>query len=647
MTKAKTILFLMIFALVSVCAAQTEYGMVTRLDGKLFKEAGGQTREVREGELVFIDDQLRTGEGSYAEIRFRGKNYLIDADTEFSLRQISVPPRSERKVAAKADYIVGILELLETASVLPVKAGDELRVSDVVRTGERSYAELLYGDKILVKVDQNTTLEIKEFEEKRKTLKQLIGKIWVKAKKLVAEKFEVETRFGTAGVRGTQFGVSVDGAEGLDVDCEEGAVYMRSPSGEEVEIPAGMRCGIRPDGSLKDIVKRPESGGFDDFGPSGDGVFSPEVLEAVRELQKLGRAVKAEPGEDNIRLFLAKFAALERIIGPEERESAEYGDLSVINDMLTSLLEKIKTLIYETVELAETLLAEPDADGYELLMSNLTEIERITGEYGILFEDAESLTKKAEMIKARLGQSHSDDREGAIALKTVEDELMKWESLLSVRSSVVDFKMLASNIEKFTQRRPELSALISGYMRGADQSGDEAGKRYWEQAAKRVDGLKDETLRLQEIIKYESYVFNRVSATRDKLYIFKTELEAFSSHTDSASLWIEQAVNAVTTGVDIAVYAYEARTWSRLGNKYEALRSEISDYEKLISDAKRKGIFYTSARILKEYEEMLKLSGGFKVKKGCCLVTMNFGQVRRIFVLLKSFFMTSEGRSLL
>ncbi len=647
MLKKVFVLLLLSALCLGTALAQADYGQVTKIDGTLIKSTDAGDKEMSEGEIIFMDDTLKTGAGSYAEVRFRGRKYLIDESTEFTLRQITTPPRTDRKNAAKIDYIVGVLELIEQTQSQVLRVGELLKVGDVVKTGDNSYAELLYGDKVMVKVAENTTLEIKEFEEKKKTLKQLLGRIWVKARKLVAEKFEVETRFGTAGVRGTSFGVSVDSAGGLDIDCEEGLVYMRTPAGEEMEIPAGSRCGIRPDGTLKDMVPRDEKEGFESFGGDDTKKDDTAFLEALGSLKKMLASIEAEPTEEKIVKFLGALKELERTMPAEYAEHPEYLKIKRESGIYISLIEKISALVASVEKLAAKLLEEPEGEQYEQLISELQELKSIYEKYAIFSEKMKELESAAEIIRKKLMDESTQEKDENILYMAMEKEILKWEALLSVKTSVVDFRLLEMNINRFDAVAGDLIRKTEEEAKRAADAGLSQWERQWDALSDRLENLQSEGRRLREIVKFENYVYSRVSATREKIYTFKQELEAFSSYTDSASLWIEQAVNAVNTGENLIKYSTEARTWYRLGTRYEGLRAEFSSYENLIEDAKRRGIFYTSSRILKEYEEIVKLTNGFKVKKGCCLVTMNFGQLRRIFILLKNFFMTSDGRSLL
>lgn len=173
--------------------------------------------------------------------------------------------QTETVVLAKVQMIKGSLQVQRGEQWQPLVVGAILALGDTIKTGPKSYAELVYSEKIICKMGENTEITVKEFTPEKKTISHTLGKIWVKVQKLVGEKFEVETRFGTAGVRGTILGSQTDPATGTEIICEEGVIYLRTLSGEESEMTAGNACGFSVDGTLLPIA--PFSGpGFNVFG---------------------------------------------------------------------------------------------------------------------------------------------------------------------------------------------------------------------------------------------------------------------------------------------------------------------------------------------------------------------------------------------
>lgn len=190
---------------------------------------------------------------------------LLSVMTMFMLQA-----QTESTVLAKIQMIKGTLHVQRGEAWQPLAVGTSLALGDTIKTGPKSYAELIYSEKIICKLGENTEITIKEFTPEKKTISHTLGKIWVKVQKLVGEKFEVETRFGTAGVRGTILGSQTDPATGTEIICEEGVIYLRTLSGEESEMTAGNACGFSVEGKLLPIA--PFTGpGFNVFGLLGGG----------------------------------------------------------------------------------------------------------------------------------------------------------------------------------------------------------------------------------------------------------------------------------------------------------------------------------------------------------------------------------------
>jgi len=90
-----------------------------------------------------------------------------------------------------------------------VKLEQPLRQSDVLRTGGESRAELLFQDGSLVRMGEQSMLDLEEFqiEENRiqGKLQILFGRIWSNLRKVGQRSFEVQSPTAVMAVRGTTF----------------------------------------------------------------------------------------------------------------------------------------------------------------------------------------------------------------------------------------------------------------------------------------------------------------------------------------------------------------------------------------------------------------------------------------------------------
>lgn len=139
----------------------------------------------------------------------------------------------------------------------PVVTKTDLNVNDKVQTKKGANCEITLDDGSIIKLRENTTLEINDLSEDKDTKKKssvfklLLGKLWAKAEYQEDSKFEVVTPTSIAGIRGTEFAiiVAIDGAS--DILVFKGKIEVRSLIEEDKEIrtvlvEAGKALGIKP-----------------------------------------------------------------------------------------------------------------------------------------------------------------------------------------------------------------------------------------------------------------------------------------------------------------------------------------------------------------------------------------------------------------
>ncbi len=492
----------------------------------------------------------------------------------------------------RVQLIKGKLLLKKDKEWIPLAAGDTLITGDIIKTDKKSYAEIVYGEKIVCKLAENTELQIKEMKQSKKTIVQTVGKIWLKVQKLVGEKFEVETRFGTAGVRGTTLGSSTDPATGTEISCEEGIVYLRTITGIEKDINAGESGGFDTDGNLRPIVTLQTGNGFDNFGNPEDGGTLEERMQKINDL------------------------------------------FNKIDDLMKN---------------------DQDASGpFAQLSSLMSETERFIAENKLTGTGFESLKSRFEQLRRALivseGLQEFDD-----LYKKIFSEAERWEKTFSLEGSNIDFSALLPKIDTFVIWQKENRSKIEETLTilNEKQSGQAIQlTNKFKALVNYFDKLILTVEKTRSVIQFEDQLFARMTSTREKIATYKREFEMFSSKMLSSAQWVEFAKGKVAqylsgqTPTDYAQYKDQARQWRYFMQRYDALRGEFSDYEKIVSEAKRKGVFFISGRVSREGEEMVTLITNFKVKKGCCQITMNFGQLKQIFMVINSF-LNAEGKVLL
>jgi len=178
---------------------------------------------------------------------------------------------------AKAIGNIKILEVkggsasvtMPDGSSTPATAGEFIQQGATVKTGSGSSVSLLFDNGALIVVEPKSELSVDEFttdpfnyegidyktlsKEPSKSVTKLMvkdGLIGVDVVSLNSQsKFEIATPVGTAGVRGTRFGVSFNSATNrANVVVVIGSVSVSSPRGQMQVVSAGMGIGIGPAG---------------------------------------------------------------------------------------------------------------------------------------------------------------------------------------------------------------------------------------------------------------------------------------------------------------------------------------------------------------------------------------------------------------
>jgi|GEM_PF-793201 len=139
----------------------------------------------------------------------------------------------------------------------PALSRMELKVSDKVVTKKGGRCEIVLDDGSLIKMRENSTLEINDLKEEEGTKKKssvfklLMGKLWAKAEPQEGARFEVITPAAIAGIRGTEFAIIVLSDGTSDVLVFKGSIEVKSLMEEVREIKtmiveAGKALGIKP-----------------------------------------------------------------------------------------------------------------------------------------------------------------------------------------------------------------------------------------------------------------------------------------------------------------------------------------------------------------------------------------------------------------
>jgi hypothetical protein len=236
-----------------------------------------------------------------------------------------------------------------TEKIAKIDAGTKLKANDVINTGKKSFATVLYSDGSEVRMAENSSLKIGKITEGNDSAPILIlaGSVTTKFAKLgKGETKKVYTPTTVAAVRGTQFVVIVSDSAASRVELTEGSLDVHNPyGGKQIEAGTNMDVSVAAAPIEGDKVQKnpdewksrqdsefdadvPERSGkfktyLDDF--SSRGTESKNRIDGLKKdlsgnkdkdsLEKTGRELEKtnESVEDDYYLGDASGAAIEKI----------------------------------------------------------------------------------------------------------------------------------------------------------------------------------------------------------------------------------------------------------------------------------------------------------------------------------------------
>lgn len=145
-------------------------------------------------------------------------------------------------IGASAGYCARVATLTYSQGEVGVKRAAEkkwtqanmrmsLYMGDSIKTGKKSSAEILLDDGSVVRMKENSLMEIKEMteagEEKKTSIGMKLGKIWTNITPQSPDsRFKIEGSSAVVGVRGTSLAISVDASQTMRVLVFDGSVEI-------------------------------------------------------------------------------------------------------------------------------------------------------------------------------------------------------------------------------------------------------------------------------------------------------------------------------------------------------------------------------------------------------------------------------------
>jgi hypothetical protein len=137
-------------------------------------------------------------------------------------------PEAANDFFFKVQFTLGDVKLAGASGEKPALQGDQLKVSDIIITGKKSVADLVFGTSGVIRINENSRVTITSIADKTGNNTEMNmenGKVFLTLSKLRGTGFKVKTPTAVASVRGTSFTVLSD-KKGAKLSVSKGTVAV-------------------------------------------------------------------------------------------------------------------------------------------------------------------------------------------------------------------------------------------------------------------------------------------------------------------------------------------------------------------------------------------------------------------------------------
>ncbi|MBN1381632.1 MAG: FecR domain-containing protein [Deltaproteobacteria bacterium] len=153
--------------------------------------------------------------------------------------QLVIPYSTFAAAIGQFSEVVGDVTQTRSGKTYRAVVQSPVEVNDLVVTGDKSSATMVFSDESIIKLEANSKLVIKDYSLTGKTRKSIfslaIGKLTASVKKFIGggNTFQVHSPTAVAGVRGTVFTVAAETISGVPtttITCVEGSLTINALS---------------------------------------------------------------------------------------------------------------------------------------------------------------------------------------------------------------------------------------------------------------------------------------------------------------------------------------------------------------------------------------------------------------------------------
>lgn len=183
---------------------------------------------------------------------------VVFLDCKQKVQEVQNPQISEP--IAKVQFIQGDVYLFRGEEKRKLQINEFLFMSDAIQTEKNSIVDIIFRNKGIVRLNQNTKIELQVLSEDKIQLRQDSGTVINHLKKLSdKESYTITTPTSIAAVRGTSFIVKVKDSRKTEFALIEGKIEIQNQKGQKVIIDKPGEITIEQDKELKEDLLKPLS----------------------------------------------------------------------------------------------------------------------------------------------------------------------------------------------------------------------------------------------------------------------------------------------------------------------------------------------------------------------------------------------------
>ncbi len=208
---------------------------------------------------------------------------------------------SENLFSFKIQFVLGTVEIAGASGRKNPVQGDIVTAGDVITTGEKSVADLIYGTSGVIRINENSRVTVTSIAEKtgsNTVMDMDNGKVFLTLTRLQGTGFQVKTPTAVASVRGTSFTVT-SSKKGAKLAVAKGTVAVNPVKEGKIieEMSIAVETGRTTDYIDERVVEQVITGGMDipvmDMTPAEKIEIQTEVREIkIQEIPDLTIEIK-------------------------------------------------------------------------------------------------------------------------------------------------------------------------------------------------------------------------------------------------------------------------------------------------------------------------------------------------------------------